>query len=532
MNVPMLTTDYLDRGTDLYDDVTAVVRDDGTEYTYEEFGDRVNKLSNALLDMGLERGDRVALVANNTHYFLETQFATQQLGMVFVPINYRLVASDYEYILNDCEAQAVVADYEYASEVDQVRDSVPTEHWVGYDTDHIDGDWVDYTDLVTDAPARPPERPNIAEDDDATINYTSGTTGDPKGVVRTHRTEHFHAMVLSQHHELREDDTYLWTLPMFHVNGWGHTYALTGLGATHVCSRGFDAAETFERIREYDVSFLCGAPTVLNLLVDFHERETPETTGDREVRLATAGSAPPQATIKTVEESFGWRLIHLYGMTETAPIVTTSNSPRRLEEGDPYDIKPRQGFATLNTEVRVVDENGEDVPRDDATMGEVVVRGNQVMDRYLNKPEITEKAFTDRAEGYFHTGDLGTWDEHGMVQIQDRKKDIIITGGENVSSIEVQDTLYDHPDVSRVAVIGVPDDEWGERVHAIVVPASGADLTEEDVTEFARERMAGYKIPRSVEFRTDLPDTATGKVQKYELRQEYWKEQDRQIGGG
>ena len=527
----MLTLDYLDRGTDLYDDVVAVIRDDGHEYTYAEFANRVNQLSNALVEMGVEQDDRVALVSSNTHYFLETQFATQQLGAVFVPINYRLIASDYEYILRDSESKVVVADYEFADEIEAVRDDVPTEHFVGYRADEIDGEWIDYMDLVAEQSTAQPERPEIDEDDDATINYTSGTTGDPKGVVRTHRTEHWHALVLSQHHELEDDDVYLWTLPMFHCNGWGHTYALTGLGATHVCQRSFDPADTFERIREHDVSFLCGAPTVLNRLIEYHEEHEPETTGARDVRLATAGSAPPRATIRTVEDQFGWRLIHLYGLTETAPIITTSNSPRRLAEGDPYEIKPRQGCSVLGTDVRVVDEDGTDVPRDDESMGEIVVRGNQVMDRYLNKPEATHEAFNARRPGYFHTGDIGTWDENGMIQVQDRKKDIIITGGENVSSIEVEDVLYDHPEIQKAAVIGVPSDEWGEQVHALVVPQPNADVDgiEESVESFAREHLSGFKIPRSVEVVDDLPETATGKVQKYELRDEYWAEEGRNV---
>ncbi|MWG36820.1 class I adenylate-forming enzyme family protein [Halomarina oriensis] len=530
MKVEMRTTDFLDRALDLYSDVVGVVADDGTEYTYAEFGDRVNRLSNVLADHGVEQGDRVALLAGNTHYFLESLYATNQLGAVFVPMNYRLVGEEFEYILNDCAADTVIADYEYAAEIESVRDSVPAEHFIGYQADDIEGDWMDYEDLLADASAEAPERLDISEDDDASINYTSGTTGDPKGVVRTHRTEHYHALVLNQHHEIEDDDVYLWTLPMFHCNGWGHTYAITGTGGTHVCQRGFDAAETFRRVREYDVSFLCGAPTVLNMLIQFHE-ENPdvETTGDREVRLATAGSAPPKASLEAIEDDIGWRIIHLYGLTETAPIITTSNSPRRLAERG-QGLKTFQGSETLCTDVRVVDEDGNDVPRDNMSMGEIVVKGNQVMDRYLNKEAETHEAFNARLPGYFHTGDLATMDEDGMISIQDRKKDIIISGGENVSSIEVEDKLYDHPDVLKVAVIPTPSDEWGEMVTALVVPKQGVDLTADSIQSFAREHMAAYKIPRRIEFVDDLPETATGKVQKYQLRQEYWEDEERLIG--
>jgi fatty-acyl-CoA synthase len=531
MKVEMLTTDFLDRALDLYGDVTGVVAADGTEYTYEEFGERVDRLSNALVDLGVEQGDRVAMLASNTHYFLEAQFATQQLGAVYVPMNYRLTPGDYEYILNDCEARVTIADHEFAERVEAVREDVPCETFVGYGADRIEGDWQEYMDLVDEAPATAIERPDIAEDDDATINYTSGTTGDPKGVVRTHRTEHWHALVLNQHMEIEDDDTYLWTLPMFHCNGWGHTYAITGTGGTHVCQRAFEPAETFRRVREYDVSFMCGAPTVLNRLVAYHEDNDVETTGDRDVRIATAGSAPATATIETVEDEFDWRVIHIYGLTETAPIITTSNSPRRLAERG-RGLKVKQGSETLCTDVRVVDEDGNDVPRDGMSIGELVVRGNQVMDRYLNKPEITEEAFNDRVSGYFHTGDLGTVDEDGMIAIQDRKKDIIITGGENVSSIEVEDALYDHPDVAKAAVIPVPSEEWGETPKALVVRKDGADLAEEDVIEFVREQLAHFKAPTSVDFVDDLPETATGKVQKYQLRQDYWEDEERMIGDG
>jgi fatty-acyl-CoA synthase len=532
MNVEMTTLDFIDRAVDLYDDVTGIVAHDGTEYTYAAVNDRVNQLAHALDDRGVAQGDRVALLAPNTHYFIEALYATNKLGAVFVPLNYRLTPSDYQYILEDCDAGTVIADYDYAEKIEDVRAAVPSDTFIGYRASDIDGDWDDYEAVIADRPTSEPDRPAIDEDDAASINYTSGTTGDPKGVVRTHRTEHWHALVLNQHMEIRDDDTYLWTLPMFHCNGWGHTYAITGTGGTHVCQRTFDAEGVFRRVREYDVSFMCGAPTVLNNLIKYYEEEANVvTTGDREVRIATAGSAPATATIETVEDEFGWRIIHIYGLTETAPIITTSNSPRRLAERG-RDLKVTQGAETLCTDVRVVDEDGNDVARDGETIGEIVVKGNQVMDRYLNKPEITEEAFSARLEGYFHTGDLATIDEDGMIAIQDRKKDIIISGGENISSIEIEDVLYDHPDVLKAAVIPVPSDEWGETPKAVVVPTSDADPSEEEILAFTREQLANYKVPTSVDFVADLPETATGKVQKFELRQDYWEGQERMVGEG
>jgi fatty-acyl-CoA synthase len=518
MKQPMLTTDFLDRALDNYGDVVGMVAHDGTEYTYGEFGERVHRLSNALLGMGLERGDRVALLAPNTHWFPETLFAVNQVGMVSVPMNYRLIADDYEYILEDCGAVAVIADDEYAEKAQAVREDVPTGEFVAHGADAVAGGWRDYETLVGEASPDPPERPDVSEDDPATINYTSGTTGDPKGVVRTHRTEHWHALITAHHTEVRDDDTYLWTLPMFHVNGWGYPYVVTGVGGTHVCQRTFDAAGAMERIREHDVTFLCGAPTVLNRLIEESQSSDRPTNGDAPVRIATAASPPPEATIRTVEDELGWRILHIYGLTETGPLITTSNSPRRVESEGRFAVKTRQGAAMLGTRLRVVNEDGEEVPRDDATTGEVVVRGNQVMDRYWNKPGKTEEAFNDRLEEWFHTGDIATWDEHGMISIKDRKKDIIISGGENISSVEVEDTLYDHPGIEKVAVIGAPHEEWGETPKAVVVPAE-PDLAEEDVLSFAEENLAGFKTPTRVEFVDDLPETATGKIRKVELRE-------------
>ncbi|WP_336000410.1 long-chain-fatty-acid--CoA ligase [Halorientalis halophila] len=526
MKKELLATDFLDRATDLYGDSTGVIADDGTRYTYAEFGDRVNQLSRALVDLGVEQGDRVAVLSPNTHWFLETLYATTQLGAIQVALNYRLMPGDYEYILEDCGVDVVIADYEYAEKVQSVRSDIGADHYVGYEADRIDGEWRDYEDLLAGRSTVAVDRPDIDENDPATINYTSGTTGDPKGVVRTHRTEHYHALCVIHHMEIDDADTYLWTLPMFHCNGWGHEYAITGVGGTHVCQRDFSAERTFERIQAYDVSYLCGAPVVLNRLIEYAAENDVETTGAADVRIATGANAPPESTIRSVEDEMGWKLIHLYGLTETAPVITTSNAPAKIEKNGRIYTKNRQGFAALGVELRVVDENGEDVPRDDETMGEIVVRGNQVMDRYWNKPEQTERAFNERVEGWFHTGDIATIDEDGMVSIKDRKKDVIVSGGENISSIEVEDAIYDHPDVTKTAVIGVPHEEWQETPLALVVTKPDSDLTPADLESFLADELAGYKIPTEIEVVDDdeLPETATGKIQKTQLRDRYAEE--------
>ena len=553
MRKPLLVTDFLDRAREYYGDEEAVVATTGERYTYDQLGDRADRVSAALAERGIEKGDRVAVLDPNTHYHLESAYGIMQLGAVHTPLNYRLTPDDFEYILNDAGVDAIVADYEYAGKVEAVRDEVPTEVFISNDAEETesearsaseqssgdeprDGDWEDFDEILR---GRDPDyhRPEMSEDEVITINYTSGTTGDPKGVMRTHRTETLHAYLITVHQELRDDDVYLWTLPMFHVNGWGHIYAVTGLGATHVCTRGVDPAEIFDAIVAEDVSYFCAAPTVLNRLIDYRDDREPATVGDGDVRVATAGSAPPEATIRTVEDEFGWYLKHVYGATETGPLITTSDARRLLPEGDErFGLKKRQGIGYLGTEIAVVDEDGDDVPRDDETIGEIVVRGNQVMEGYWEKPEATEEAFSARREGWYHTGDLAVVDENGMVSIQDRKKDIIVSGGENISSIEIEDALFDHDAVADVAVIPAPSEEWGETPKAFVVPDAGdpedPGVTAEELRALTEERLASYKTVNRVEFVSDLPATATGKIQKYELREREWGDTDRMVGEG
>ncbi|WP_439025378.1 long-chain-fatty-acid--CoA ligase [Haloarchaeobius sp. DT45] len=537
MRKPLLVTDFLDRARRLYGDEEAVVATDGERFTYDDLGNRVDRFAAALQARGIEKGDRVAVLDPNTHYHLEAAYATMQLGGVHTPLNYRLTPDDFAYILTDAEVDAVVADYEYAEKIEAVRDEVPTEIFVCNDADAVSGDWEDF-EAVLDESDGEYDRPEMDEDEVVTINYTSGTTGDPKGVMRTHRNETLHAYLITIHQDISDDDVYLWTLPMFHVNGWGHIYAITGMGARHVCTRGVEPAAVFDAIQTEDVSYFCGAPTVLNILANYYDEHEPTTTGANDVRVATAGAAPPEATIRTVEDEFGWYLIHVYGATETGPLITTSDFRRFFDDDDGarFAVKKRQGLGYLGTDVRVVDEDGEDVPHDDSTIGEVVVRGNMVMEGYWNKPEATAEAFNDRLEGYYHMGDLATVDEDGMIAIRDRKKDIIISGGENISSIELEDTLFDHPAVAEVAVIPSPSEQWGETPKAYVVPENGdvqdPGVEPEELTAYTREHLASYKVVRRFEFVKQLPTTATGKVQKYELRQREWDDEEDMVGQG
>ncbi|ELY68389.1 AMP-binding protein, partial [Natronobacterium gregoryi] len=294
METPLIVTDFLEQARTHYADEEAVVATDGQRFTYDELGERADRFSAALQERGIEKGDRVAVLDPNTHYHLEAAYGSMQLGAIFTPVNYRLTPNDYEYILSDAGVDAIYADYEYVEKIEAIRDDVPTETFVTNDADAVSGEWEEFDDVLEEAGTEF-ERPELAEDEIITINYTSGTTGDPKGVCRTHRTETLHAYLMSIYHEITSDDTYLWTLPMFHVNGWGHIYAVTGMGATHVCTRGVDADTVVSAIREEDVSFLCAAPTVLNQLIDYYENEDePEMSGSKQVRVTTAGSAPPE----------------------------------------------------------------------------------------------------------------------------------------------------------------------------------------------------------------------------------------------
>jgi fatty-acyl-CoA synthase len=538
MKKQLLVTDFLDRARTYYGDYEAIVGTDGERFTYDEFGDRVDRFSAALQARGVEKGDRVAVLDPNTHYHLEAAFGVMQTGAIHVPLNYRLTPEDYKYLLSDSGCDIVYADYEYASKIEAVREDVPADVFVTNDPAAIDGDWLDFEGSLDDAEPAEYERPEMSEDDIITINYTSGTTGDPKGVCRTHRTESLHAQLVTIHHHLTDDDVYLWTLPMFHVNGWGHIYAVTGRGAKHVCTRGVEAEDVFDAIATEDVSFLCGAPTVLSMLKEYAEDHNPAYRGDNPVRVTAAGSAPPSATIRHTENEFGWEFTQLYGATETGPLIATSDARRLIpdEGGLRFSLKQRQGIAPLGTELRVVDEDGKDVPRDDSSVGEVVVRGNQVMERYWNKPEETAEAFHDRLDGWFHTGDLAVVNEDGMISIQDRKKDIIISGGENISSVELEDTLFDHEAVGKVAVIPAPSEKWGETPKAYIIPANGdpenPGVTADELTEYTKERLAGYKTVHEFEFVEEIPMTTTGKIQKYELRKEEWGDEDQMVGQG
>lgn len=518
METPLTPLEFMRRARALYSDREAVV-DGDTRLTHAEFFDRCDRWSMALQRLGVRQGDRVAYISPNTHENLESFYGVPQIGAVLVPINYRLSAAEVQYILEHSGAQVVCAHGDYLEMVDGLLAKCPSiKHAVALEGTAPDG-WEDYNALL-DAGLTTPEpvvRPEITEHDLLTINYTSGTTSRPKGVMITHRNAYMNVVGTLIHHPMTCRDRYLWTLPMFHANGWTFPWIVTAVGGAHICLRQVDPVKAFGLIRNESVTMLCAAPTVLITLAN-----APETVrGDvpKGVRVMTAGAPPAAATIQRIEGEFGWELIQAYGLTETAPFITVCEPRPEHEVLAPEEraaIKARQGVELVTSgELRVVDEDDREVPHDGETLGEIVVRGNVVMDGYYDDPDATAQSMRG---GWFHSGDAAVVHPDGYIQIRDRFKDVIISGGENISSIEVEGVMMRHPAVREIAVVGMPDEKWGESPHGFVVLAEGAGITEPELVEFAREHMAHFKVPRQFKFVDELPKTATGKIQKYVLR--------------
>lgn len=514
METPLTPLDFARRARKLYGNREAVV-DGHLRLTYEQFFDRCDRWSSALQEFGLGQGDRIAYIAPNIHAQLESFYAVPQIGAVLVPINYRLTADDFVYLINHSGAKIVCVHHEYLDAVESIRSQLTTvEKFVALD-DSRDG-WFDYECVLARSS---PEfaRPTIQEDDLLTINYTSGTTSRPKGVMITHRNAYMNSVGTLVHEHMSCDDRYLWTLPMFHANGWTFVWTVTAAGAAHVCLPKVDPRVVFESIDKERITMLCAAPTVLISLANAPEEVRRQAR--RGLRVMTAGAPPAASTIERLEGELGWKVTQVYGLTETTPFITVCE-PRaeheQLSQSERATIKARQGVELITSgETTVVDDAGAEVPHDGETAGEIVVRGNVVMAGYYQDPEATAQAIRD---GWFHTGDAAVIHPDGYIEIRDRLKDVIISGGENISSVEVEGVLLRHPAVQEAAIVGLPHERWGEAPHAYVVICDGADLTEDEVIDFARANLAHFKAPHGVTFVKELPKTATGKIQKYVLR--------------
>jgi fatty-acyl-CoA synthase len=528
---PLTPLVFLERTVRVFPNKTAVVYG-GNRWTYAQFAERVGRFAGALIRAGVEPGDRVAVLAPNVPELLEAHFAVLRVRAVLVAINTRLQAGEVGYILDHSGARVVLVDPELAPRVADAPGGLAARPTL-----------VNLEDPVAGATGSPLDGPTFAEfvdgaevlpvachvDDEGritSINYTSGTTGRPKGVMYTHRGAALNALSEVVVHGLERDSVFLWTLPLFHCNGWCFPWAVTAAAGTHVMLRAVDPARLVELIRSERVTHFNGSPSVLLMLA-----EAPEAEGVRfepAVHVATGG-APPSPTLLARMERMGVEIVHLYGLTETyGPHVYCQMQPgwERLDTDARASLMARQGVPyPVVTYLRVVDPQMRDVPADGRTMGEVVMRGNNVMKGYYRDPESTAEAF---AGGWFHSGDLGVVHSDGYIELRDRKKDIIISGGENISSIEVEHTLVQHPAVLECAVVGMPDEKWGEVPKAFVGLRPGETATEQEIIDFCRERIAHYKCPKAVEF-TELPKTSTGKIQKFRLRERLWAGAEKRI---
>jgi fatty-acyl-CoA synthase len=508
MIVPFSVMDFLNRAVAVYADRTGIV--DEPDQPAESLGDvsysRVAARAAAMAakhdQLGLGVGDRVAFVSHNSARLFTAFFGVCGYGRVLVPVNFRLSFDEVQYIVEHSGSRVVYVDPE-------LKDAL-----AGLNAEHVFVIGED-DDLFLDGAE--PRAWDPDENATATINYTSGTTARPKGVQITHRNIWTNALTFALHAGVTDRDVYLHTLPMFHANGWGMPFAMTGCGVTQVALRKVDGAEILRRVEKYGVTVMCAAPAVVAAVLDAAPDWEGEIPGRDRTRIIVAGAPPPTKTVARVEAELGWEFIQIYGLTETSPLLTVNRSRSEWDDLEPEARAQklvRAGTPAIGVTLKIDEE------------GEVLARSNVILEGYWEQPEETATALRG---GWFHTGDGGVIDDDGYLAIQDRKKDVIITGGENVSSIEVEDAIFSHPDVAEVAVIGVPDEKWGETIKALVVKAEDSELTEQELIDYVKSKVARYKAPSSVEFREMLDRTATGKLQKFKLRAPYWEGRDRQV---
>ena len=514
---------FLERSASVFPDRTAIIHGDRT-YSYAEFADETQRLARVLRSR-IEPGDKVAYLTPNVPEMLIAHFAVPLAGGVLVALNSRLAGPELEYILDHSETKLLFVDSELLGSVANVRQNVPRVAEIVEVPDSTAPcpdvpagvATASYAEFLAQAESLDPSPSPWSVDDELgviTLNYTSGTTGKPKGVMYTHRGAYLNSLGETFHNSFDGQSKYLWTLPMFHCNGWCTPWAVTAAAGTHICLRAVRADAIWDAIDNLGVTNLCGAPAVCSTIANAEQAHPL----DRPLRITTAG-APPSPTVIAQLEQIGITVVHVYGLTEVYGPYTI------CEYQDSWDDKPaderaallsRQGVGMLQAETaRVVDEEMNDVPADGETMGEIVLRGNNVMLGYYKDPDATEEAFRG---GWFHTGDLGVMYPDGYIQLKDRAKDIIIYGGENISTVEVEQAIVRHPAVLDVAVVGVPDEKWGERPKAFVILKKGESVTAEELVEYTRTLLAGYKVPREIVFPLELPRTSTGKILKFELR--------------
>jgi len=525
MNIPLTPLRFLRYAEQQYPCRTAVVCNQ-ENFTYGQFADRARRLAGALHQAGVQRGDRVAFLSSNCHRLLEAYYGVLEAGAVLLPLNIRLASSELGYILNDSGATILFVEKQFLGLVESFRKDIPEVRTFCQLEGAPETPWLsprNYEDLLQAATPHRADITSIDENSLAELFYTSGTSANPKGVMLTHRNIYLHAQNVCLGFNIENGAVELHTIPLFHANGWGVAHFLTLLGGKHVMMQRFETKEVFRLIEKEGVHSFSLVPIMATALVNCPERLNYNLSSLRRIVIGGAASSP--TLIREVEEKLGCECFSGYGLTETSPSL--SISPMKLGMG--WDSEQRYvgqamtGYAFPGVEIRVVDANDNDVPRDGQSIGEIVARSDGVMEGYWRQPDASAEALRG---GWFHTGDMATLNEEGYLLIVDRKKDIIVSGGENISSLELEKAILAHPAVLEAGVIPVPDEKWGEVPKALVVLKPNATATEAELIEFCRAHLSHYKCPRSFEFVASLPKTGTGKILKKDLRKKYWQGRD------
>ena len=531
MFVPLTPLRCLHRAMDLFGGKTGVVSG-SRHFTYAQFGERCERLASALPKIGVARGDRIAFLSFNNHQLMEGYYGVVQARGIVMPLNVRLSEPELTNILCHSGAKILMFENDFAPIVEKLRANCRSiEKWISLD------DAIPCADLCYEAllDQGRPERADIFSYDEmavAELFYTSGSTGTPKGVALSHRTLYLHALSVGYCYHQPESMVELHTIPLFHANGWGRPQVSTMLGCKQVMIRRFDPNIVFRLIQEHGVTDMCLVPTMANSLLNALSTGTEQWDSSSLRYIMTGGAASSAELVERMENAFHCDVYAGYGLTETAPLLSTSCSKPGLAYASDADRQRRRsmaGWPVIGMQVRVVDPDMNDVPRDMQTIGEIVTSGDHVMEGYYREPEATAAVMSGP---WFHTGDMAVWDEETFLQIVDRKKEIIISGGENISSIEVEKAIFAHPDVFECAVVGAPDETWGEIPAAIVVRKPGSALTSEELIEFLKARLGKFKLPRIIAFSEEpLPKTGTGKIRKLVLREQFWQGKEKRVQG-
>jgi len=525
----MILPETLRKALKFFPDKEAIVCG-GARWTYKELGERAERLSSFLQKIGVRKDDKVAILHPNCHYFLEVYYGIAGIGAISVPINYRLSAREIAFILQDSESKILIVDPAFQRQVDAIRKEIPGIEriiWTGKEEGPGEGLDLNYESVLSQIEPGGPREVDITGEDVAQIYYTSGTTGRPKGVMLSHKNVYSHALGTIAELHLTDRDVWVHVAPLFHLADAWATWAITWVGGTHILVREFDPKTVLETIEREKVTITNLIPTMLNLMVNYPGAGKYDHSSLRSLLSGGAPIAPE--VVRKIVETFKCDYIQTYGMTETSPYLTLSilkDHLKKLPYEDQLRFKAKTGREFVNVELKVVNERGQEIRKDEKEVGEILVRGDTVTKGYWNLPAETAKSIKN---GWLYTGDMAVMDEEGYVTIVDRKKDMILTGGENVYSTEVENVLYTHSAILECAVVGVPDEKWGEAVKAVVVLKPGQRASEQEIIQFCKDRIAHYKAPKSIDFIDALPRTGSGKIHKKGLKDKYWEGYEKRV---